>query len=166
MKILKRILIALACVFLIIQFIRPARNAPDGGSPNDISTKFNVPQDVQNILRISCYDCHSNNTRYPWYAEVQPVGWWLNSHIQGAKRELNFSEFAGYRPRRQYIKLQQVVEQVSENEMPLPSYLIIHTDARLSQQQKDRLTSWATAVRDSMKAVYPVDSLGKGRRGQ
>jgi hypothetical protein len=96
---------------------------------------------------------------YPWYAEIQPVGWFLNNHIQGARRELNFSEFAGYRLRRQIIKLQQIAEQVSEDEMPLPSYLIIHTRAKLSQEQKDRLVAWANTMRDSMRAMYPADSL-------
>jgi len=159
MKILKWIAILVSGALVIIQFIRPERNVADGNSTNDISATFDVPQDVQQILRTSCFDCHSNATMYPWYAEVQPIGWWLNSHIQEARRELNFSEFAGYRPRRQFIKLQQIAEQVSEDEMPLPSYLIIHTNAKLSTQQRERLVAWTTVLRDSMKAAYPADSL-------
>ncbi|MBM2840251.1 MAG: cytochrome [Bacteroidetes bacterium] len=164
MKILKRILFVIAGLIVILQFIRPPRNISDSAPMNDIATRFNVPQDVQNTLRTSCYDCHSNTTRHPWYAEIQPVGWWLNSHIQDAKRELNFSEFAAYRPRRQFIKLEQIAEQVSESEMPLPSYLIIHTDARLSQERKDMLVAWTNVMRDSMKTMYPVDSLERQRR--
>lgn len=164
MKILKRILFVIAGLFVILQFIRPPRNISDSAPMNDIATRFNVPQDVQNTLRTSCYDCHSNTTRHPWYAEIQPVGWWLNSHIQAARRELNFSEFAAYRPRRQFIKLEQIAEQVSESEMPLPSYLIIHTDARLSQERKDMLVAWTNVMRDSMKTMYPVDSLERQRR--
>jgi len=159
MKILKRVLLVLAGLLFILQFIRPPRNSSGSNATIDISTKFSVPQDVQNILHTSCYDCHSNNTMYPWYAEIQPVGWFLNNHIQGARRELNFSEFAGYRFRRQIIKLQQIAEQVSEDQMPLPSYLIIHNDAKLSQEQKDRLVAWANTMRDSMKAIYQADSL-------
>lgn len=159
MKILRTILLVLAGLLLILQFIRPPRNSSDGNSTNDISATLSVPQDIQNILHTSCYDCHSNNTMYPWYAEVQPVGWFLNNHIQGAKRELNFSEFAAYRLRRKIIKLQQIAEQVTEDEMPLPSYLIIHTYAKLSQEQKHRLVTWATTMRDTMKAMYPPDSL-------
>jgi len=164
MKIFKRILFVLAGLFVILQFIRPPRNVSDSASTNDITSRFSVPPDVQNTLHTSCYDCHSNATRYPWYAEIQPVGWWLNSHIQEARRELNFSEFAGYQPRRQFIKLEQIVEQVSDNEMPLPSYLIIHTDAKLSQEQKEMLIAWTNAMRDSMKAMYPVDSLERQTR--
>ncbi len=165
MKIVKRTLLVLCAVFIIVQFIRPTRNVTDGNMANDIA-KFNVPKDIQNILHTSCYDCHSDNTRYPWYAEVQPIGWWLNSHIQEGRRNLNFSEFATYRPRRQYIKLKQIAEQVDEGDMPLPSYLIIHTDARLSQEQKTQLIDWVNVVRDSMKAVYPPDSLERARSGR
>lgn len=162
MKLLKRSALVLIGVFLVIQFFRPTRNVAEGNIANDIA-QFNVPQDIRSILNASCYDCHSNNTRYPWYAEVQPVGWWLSSHIQEGRRNLNFSEFAGYRPRRQYIKLKQIAEQIDEGDMPLPSYLIIHTDARLSKEQKTRLIDWVNTLRDSMKAVYPVDSLERRR---
>ena len=159
MKILKRILLALAVLFLLIQFIRPTRNALPGLSPDDIGAKFTTSQEVRDILRTSCYDCHSNTTQYPWYAELQPVGWWLASHIEEARRELNFSEFSGYRLRRQFIKLQQIADEVNEGAMPLPSYLLLHADAKLSPEQKQVLTSWISATRDSMKAVYPADSL-------
>lgn len=159
---LKRIAYVLVGLFLVIQFIRPSSNS-DSGSTSDISTTLTVPQEVQEVLHTSCYDCHSNATRYPWYWYVQPVGWWLNGHIQDAKRELNFSEFGTYRPRRQYIKLEQIVNEVSDDKMPLPSYLFIHTDARPSQDQKARLIAWANAARDSMKVKYPADSLERRR---
>lgn len=159
MKMLKRLLLAFAVLFVVLQFIRPPRNSADTNMANDVSAKFTLSRDVQTMLQTSCYDCHSNTTRYPWYAEVQPVGWWLNDHIQDAKRELNFSEFGSYRLRRQYRKFEEIGGEVEQGKMPLPSYLIIHTDARLSQEQKERLISWANALRDSMKAMYPVDSL-------
>ena len=159
---LKRIAYVSIGLFLVIQFIRPPSNSR-GNSTNDISTTLTVPQQVQEVLHTSCYDCHSNATRYPWYWYVQPVGWWLNSHIQDAKQELNFSEFGTYRPRRQYIKLEQIVDEVSDDKMPLPSYLFIHTDARLSQDQKARLIAWANAARDSMKVKYSADSLERRR---
>ncbi|HNH22632.1 MAG TPA: heme-binding domain-containing protein, partial [Ferruginibacter sp.] len=107
----------------------------------------------------SCNDCHSNNTVYPWYAEVQPVAWWLNEHIEDGKKDLNFSEFASYRPRRQYKKLEEINELVKENEMPLNSYLWIHKDAKLSDQQKLTLANWVEATRDTLEARYPIDSL-------
>lgn len=158
-KIFKRLFQVLLLAFIVIQFFRPTKNKAEGIGKNDITTLYAVPQDVQTILKTSCYDCHSNNTVYPWYAEVQPVTWWLNGHIVDGKKDLNFSEFASYRLRRQYKKLEEINELVKENEMPLNSYLWIHKDAKLSDQQKLALANWVTAVRDTMEAHYPIDSL-------
>lgn len=158
-KILKRTFQILLVVLIIIQFIRPEKNIAEGISNNDISKLYPMPENVQAILKTSCYDCHSNNTVYPWYSKIQPVAWWLNNHILEGKRELNFSEFASYRIGRQYRKLNEINEQVKEGEMPLDSYLWIHKDAKLDEQQKLTLANWVTSVRDSIKAKYPEDSL-------
>lgn len=160
-KIFKRILIALLIIFIAIQFIRPAKNRSEGISANDISTKYPVPDSVQAILKVACYDCHSNNTRYPWYAEIQPVAWWLNNHIKDGKSGLNFSEFTSYRIKKQFHRLDDINKQVKKNEMPLSSYTLIHTDAKLTEGQKLAIAAWATSIRDSIKAHYPPDSLGK-----
>ena len=90
MKLLKRSAFVLIGLFVVIQFIRPAQNTTEGTPATDVCTQFNVPPDIKSVLHTACYDCHSDNTRYPWYAEVQPVGWWLTSHIKEAKRHLNF----------------------------------------------------------------------------
>lgn len=158
-KILKRTFQVLLLAFIVIQFIRPAKNKAEGLSNNDISKLYPVPEDVQSILKTSCYDCHSNNTIYPWYAEVQPVAWWLADHIKDGKKELNFSEFASYRIGRQYRKLDEVNKEIKENEMPLDSYLWIHKGAKLTEQQKLTMANWVTSIRDTIKANYPADSL-------
>jgi hypothetical protein len=158
-KIIKRTFQILLLAFIVIQFFRPAKNKSDEMSSKDISTLYPMPENVQNILKTSCTDCHSNNTVYPWYAEIQPVAWWLDKHIRDGKKDLNFSEFAGYRIRRQYRKLEEINELVKENEMPLESYLWIHKNAALSNEQKLVLANWVTALRDSIKAHYPADSL-------
>jgi len=158
-KILKRTFQLLLVTLIVIQFIRPGKNNTPGISKNDISTVYPMPDSVHTILKTSCYDCHSNNTSYPWYSRIQPVTWWLNDHIQEGKKELNFSEFATYRIGRQYRKLDEVNKQVKENEMPLESYLWIHKGAKLSEQQKLTLAAWVTAIRDTIKANYPADSL-------
>lgn len=158
-KILKRTFQILLLAFIVIQFFRPTKNKAEGISNNDITKIYAVPEDVQSILKTSCYDCHSNNTVYPWYAQVQPVAWWLNDHIQEGKKELNFSEFATYRLRRQYKKLEEINDQVKKGEMPLDSYLWIHKNASLSDEQKLTLANWVTATMDTMKANYPIDSL-------
>ncbi len=158
-KILKRTFQVLLVAFIIIQFFRPTKNRSEAVSANDINKKYAVPQDVQTILKTSCYDCHSNNTAYPWYAEVQPVAWWLNGHIKDGKKSLNFDEFASYLIRKQYIRLDDINEQIKKDEMPLSSYLLIHRYARLNDQQKLTITNWANTLRDSIKANYPPDSL-------
>ena len=155
MKILKVILAVLAAVFIIIQFIRPERNAstppPDG--------PVAIPADVRDVLQVACFDCHSDNTRYPWYAEIQPVGWWLAGHIRDAKKDLNFDELGTYRPRRRFAKLKQIEEMITDAKMPLPSYLIIHKDAVLSPEKKEAIIAWTKTMRDSLRAQYPPDSL-------
>jgi len=160
-KILKRTFQILILAFIVIQFFRPVKNKAEGTSNNDISKLYSVPENVQSILKTSCYDCHSNNTVYPWYAQIQPVAWWLNDHIKHGKGDLNFSEFATYSIRRQYRKLEEVNDLVKKGEMPLDSYLWVHKDAILSEQQKLTLANWVTAVRDTIKATYPADSLVK-----
>lgn len=157
----RKIIWLLVIVLVVIQFFQPDKNIDSSGDPetNDVSNAISVPDSVQNVLQKSCYDCHSNNTDYPWYAEVQPVGWWLNHHIDEGKTELNFNEFSTYSLRRQYKKLEEIAEQVKEDEMPLSSYTLIHKDAILSKEQKMLITSWASAAMDSMKAHYPADSL-------
>ena len=158
-KILKRTFQILLVAFIVIQFFRPAKNQAEGISANDITKLYAVPADVQSILKTSCYDCHSNNTVYPWYYNIQPVTWWLNDHIKEGKNHLNFSEFASYPIRRQYTKLEETNEQVKKGEMPLDNYLWIHKDAILSDHQKLAIANWVTAVRDIIKANYPPDSL-------
>src|ERR1700751_2314896 len=98
----KKILMAVLIIFIGIQFVRPEKNESKEMSATDIANMYVIPQDVSAILKKSCYDCHSNNTVYPWYAEVQPVGWWMNSHIEDGKDEVNFSEFGTYSAARQY----------------------------------------------------------------
>ena len=158
-KILKRSCQVLLLAFIVIQFFRPTKNKSDVIAVNDITKKYTVPQDVQTVLKTSCYDCHSNNTVYPWYAEVQPVAWWLDGHIKDGKRGLNFNEFASYPIRKQYKRLEDINELVKKDEMPINTYLWIHKYARLNEQQKLTLANWVTNLRDSIKANYPPDSL-------
>jgi Haem-binding domain len=158
-KILKRALIVLLIVFIAIQFIRPARNASDRPMPDHISKLYAVPEEVGNILKTSCYDCHSYNTYYPWYAEIQPVRWWLDEHIIDGKGDLNFDEFGTYTARKQYRKMEEIADLVKQDVMPIPSYLWTHKEARLSDQQKQVIFNWVSAVRDTMKARFPIDSL-------
>jgi hypothetical protein len=144
---LKRLLLGLVIILAAIQLIRPAKNLAPVPGPNDITVRLSVPPDVQPLLHSACYDCHSNNTRYPWYAEVEPIGWLLASHVRDGKRHLNFSEFATYPRQRAVLKLENAIDEVTDHGMPLLSYRLIHGDARLSPAQIKLLTDWANAAR-------------------
>jgi hypothetical protein len=143
----KKILYGLLALLVIIQFLRPTRNQAAELSANDISRHYSVPDTIAAILKRSCNDCHSNNTTYPWYSNIQPMGWWLQNHVNEGKAELNFSEFAAYAPKRQANKLEEVTEQVKDDVMPLNSYLWIHSKARLSATDKEFLIKWADSLR-------------------
>jgi hypothetical protein len=162
-KIFKRAGIFLLVLLVVIQFIRPTRNLSNDVS-HDISTKYPIPDTVKAILKTSCYDCHSNHTEYPWYANIQPVAWWLGDHVNEGKRELNFNAFASYRISRQYNKLHKIAEEVKEGEMPISSYTLIHGYAKLDEGQRKLVSDWANAIHDSIKATYPADSLKRPQK--
>ena len=162
-KIAKNIGLGLLIVLVVIQFFRPARNESNE-TAFDISTKYPVPDTVKAILKASCNDCHSNHTEYPWYANIQPVAWWLANHINEGKDELNFNTFAKYRIGRQYSKLDKIAKEVNEGEMPLSSYTLIHRYAKLDDGQRKLIADWANSIHDSIKATYPADSLKRPQR--
>ncbi len=162
---IKKILIALAIVLVLIQFVRPEKNL-SGDNTYAIETKYNVPPEVATLLEGACNDCHSNTTRYPWYANVQPAAWWLANHVKEGKQHLNFSEFTKRRIAVQNHKLEEIAEQVKEKEMPLPSYTYfgLHPDANLTDEQRATLTLWAQSQMAMIAAKYPPDSLVLKRR--
>ncbi len=157
----KKILLFLLAALVVIQFIHPKPNKAKGDQPNYIGKTFQVPDDVKSILSKACLDCHSNNTRYPWYSNIQPVDWWMNGHIKKGKKGMNLDEYTNRNLRYQYHKMEDVLEQLKEGDMPLNSYTWIHKDAILSQAEKNSLKNWANSVMDTMKAKYPLDSLIK-----
>jgi cbb3-type cytochrome oxidase cytochrome c subunit len=159
----KKLIIIIGSLFLILQLFPISKNQSKEYS-KDISTIEKITLDVKNILQSSCYDCHSNNSNYPIYASIQPIAWWLQHHIDEGKEELNFSEFAGYSPRRRFHKLEEIKEQIVEKEMPLYSYTIVHTQAKLSEQQKSILINWVNSTMAKMKADYHPDSLKMKRK--
>lgn len=146
-------------VWVIIQFIRPEKNLGEIYTDNHIAKVVSVPSGIDTILQMSCYDCHSNQTRYPWYIHVEPVGWWLSDHINEGKRELNFSEFRTYKLKKQLKKLKSIASQVKKKEMPLPSYLWLHGDAKLTDEQVQALSEWAT---ESHNALAKDSSIAQG----
>ena len=147
-RLFRHLLLVLAVLAIAAQFIRPARNlsaAPPGA--DDLTVMHPPPAEVKAVLARACFDCLSDNTRYPWYANVQPVAWWLAHHVNEGKRHLNFSDFGSLPAVRQYRKLGGVINVLKKHEMPLSSYTLIHTDARLTDAQTKSLTDWVTAIR-------------------
>ena len=152
-------------VLIGLQFIPKAqKNQSTEIQPMAIEIVHTVPDSVLAILKNSCFDCHSNNTHYPWYANIQPVSWWLNDHIIEGKDELNFSEFGSYSLMRQFYKLKEMEEQVEADEMPLQSYTIIHQNAALSATDKQQIAKWTSNLMDSFQRVYPADSLQRKKK--
>jgi hypothetical protein len=146
----KKILLGLLIIVVIIQFIQPARNKNGQVFPTDISKIVSMPENVQTVLKTACYDCHSNNTQYPWYINIQPVGWMLARHIKEGKEELNFSEFGSYSTRRRVSKLKSIENSIKDGTMPIPSYTIIHKNAMLTKEEKERIIDWAKITRDRL----------------
>lgn len=163
-KIIRFILIILLIALIIIQFIRPKENISEGISASDITAKYNVPDNVRHTLQIACYDCHSNNTRYPWYWKIQPVTWFMDGHIADAKRALNFSTFTSYNIGKQYKAFDKINKEVKSGDMPLTSYTLIHRDAILNDAQKLAIESWTATSRKQIEGNYPPDSLIIKRR--
>ena len=156
---LKKILLVLLIALIIIQFIHPKPNKSSGNQTNYIGNTFSVPDDVKPILVKACNDCHSNNTRYPWYSNIQPVDWWLTNHINEGKKHLNFDDYTSRNLRSQYNKMKQTINELKENTMPLNSYTWIHKDAILTDAEKNKLMGWAKGIMDTMESKYPLDSL-------
>jgi hypothetical protein len=161
----KRILMVLLLILICIQFVRPEKNLSDSNE-HSISKKYVVPVSVSTILQKACNDCHSNKTNYPWYSEIQPFGLWLNHHVNEGKSELNFSNFTKMPIAIQNHKFDEIIETVESGEMPLSSYkwLGLHKDADLSELQKNEIIEWARHQMDSLKSVYPADSLKMPKR--
>jgi hypothetical protein len=162
---LKKILIALVILLVVIQFFRPEKNTSNDMT-YDITKKYEVTDNINQIHKVYSYDCHSNKTEYPWYANVQPVAWWLDGHVTDGKRHLNFSEFTNRPIAIQNHKWEETIEMVEEKEMPLESYtyLGLHSEANLTDDQREAVINWAKDQMAYLKANYPADSLVMPKR--
>jgi hypothetical protein len=147
----KKILIGLLVVVLLIQVMQPTKNQSDTLSANDISLAYALPAGVHETFVKKCYDCHSNNTQYPWYVHVQPIGWWMASHIKEGKDHLDFSEFKTYDPKRASHKLEEVSEELGEGHMPIESYLWLHPEAKVTDEELKAINGWIASLGITVK---------------
>lgn len=150
-KIIKKILIIGFVIFLLMQLYKPARNESYEQELTANFTKmYDVPKDVETILRTSCYDCHSNNTNYPWYSYIQPARFFMEEHIKDGKKDLNFNGFGNYSKRKQENKLEAIIKQIKSDEMPLASYTLLHKNAIVTPAQKEEVINWINKIKDSL----------------
>ncbi len=143
---MKKVLLGIFIVFILIQFIRPEKNNSKNDT-NAISTVMEIPVEVNRIIQTSCADCHSNFTLYPWYNEIAPASWFLAQHVKKGKEHLNFSEWTAYNKDQKKHLIKDLKEVLNEREMPLKSYLLIHKDAKLSENQYQILYDWAKTIK-------------------
>jgi len=141
-----KIVIATVLIFISIQFFQINTRNPDIVPQNDFTNIYSPPQQIQTILRTACYDCHSNETDYPWYASVAPVSWWIKDHIEHARGHLNFSTWNDYSVSEANHALEEITEEVQEKAMPLKSYQIAHSEARLSDEERKLLVEWIRSL--------------------
>lgn len=142
MKMVKRIFIGFVVIIIVIQFIQPVRNTSGQVVPQSFIDTFQPNDTIVKLLANSCFHCHSNNTKYPWYTNIQPVGWLMAKHINDGKDELNFDDLAALSNRRRNSKFKSIAEQIQQDEMPLKSYLLIHRNAALNETDKKVLINF------------------------
>ncbi|MBD0833154.1 heme-binding domain-containing protein [Aestuariibaculum sediminum] len=147
MKLTKKIVLALLALIVIAQFFKPEKNSGDMASIEPFLAETNPPEDVKLILKETCYDCHSDVTRYPWYNNITPVNYWLAEHIEDGKKHFNVSNWVDNSVKRKDHKFEELIEMVEDKSMPLKSYTITHSEAKLSDDQIKAVVDWAKMVR-------------------
>ncbi|AXT58508.1 cytochrome C [Aquimarina sp. AD1] len=144
-NVLKKVGLLLLVVLVIMQFVRPDKNESGYESVAYFENDTKPTEKVKEILKSNCYDCHSNQTIYPWYAEIAPVSYWLADHVEEGKEHFNVSDWEGYSDKKKDHKLDELIEEVEEGEMPLSSYTWIHGD--LEKEEMEVLINWTRELR-------------------
>ena len=150
MKVVKIIAWIALIALVVIQFFSVDYNQSETIPQTDFMLVNNVPARVKKSLQVSCYDCHSNNTQYPWYNKMQPIAWFLEGHIKEGKEELNFSEWELLSNRRKASKLSSIIKQIESRAMPMNSYTLIHKEAQFSEAEALRVIDYIEKLKDSI----------------
>ncbi|HEX9614274.1 MAG TPA: heme-binding domain-containing protein [Bacteroidota bacterium] len=152
-KILQGSGIAIAVIFVGMQFFRSERTNPPVDPSKTLYAVVPVPEEVRTIFERSCFDCHSNETRWPWYSGIAPAMWLVAADVEEGREHLNLSEFADYKPLRAVAKLDMICEQLLNKNMPLPNYLTLHPGAAVSREEANLMCDWVESVRDSLYSL-------------
>lgn len=139
---MKKVALALFAIGIILQFFQIDKTNPAVNQGMDFTQIKKMPESTAKLLRNACYDCHSNETKYPWYTNIQPVAWLVKEHIDDGRKHINFSTFATYSPEKQVRKIEESIEEIEKGGMPLESYLLVHSEAKLSDGQKQELLNF------------------------
>lgn len=161
-KTLRRILLGLLAILVVIQFFQIDKTNPDTNPEEDFLYLTAPPTELGMLIKDACYDCHSHETRYPWYTYVQPVAWWIKDHIDEGREHFNLSVWATYDAEKRAHKLEEAIEEVEEGHMPLPSYTWVHGEADLTDAQRREMTAW---FENQMKKAEVEDELQQRSEG-
>jgi len=143
----KKAAVGILFLFILIQIFSIDKTNPKVDSNLNLYDVVEIPDDVQNLLKASCNDCHSNETKYPWYTNIEPVSWWIKGHINGGREHLNFSEWESYNPSRKSHKITECIEVVEKKWMPISSYTWLHPNSKLDEEQRKRLIIFFESLR-------------------
>jgi len=138
----KKILLGLLALLIIAQFFRIDKTNPPVIAENDILNLTNAPEDISSLMKSACYDCHSNETKYPWYMDIAPISWWTKDHVNSARGSLNFSDWINYPAGAKKHKLEESALKVRKKWMPITTYLLMHPEARISEEDREKLAMW------------------------
>ena len=155
---MKKFLIAIVALLVIIQLFQIDKTNPKVDSNLDFINSYKPSAEVAIQVKTSCYDCHSNDTEYPFYAYVQPLGWFLKNHISEGRSKLNFSEFGTYDIKKQAHKLDECVELIEKEEMPLSSYTTMHSTAALNEDQRTMLIDYFRKLQREIQRSVPTET--------
>lgn len=150
---IKYLLWVILVILVAIQFVPVNREVPPGDKNNDFLVVTQAPEDVQMRMRNACYDCHSNETRWPWYSHIAPVSFVIAKHVADGKDHLNFSDWAIYDQKDYPDILKHMKKELEKGEMPLAGYALIHTDAKMTDERKELILNWIDKVSDSYKPI-------------
>jgi hypothetical protein len=134
--------LAIVGVFAVLQLFPIDKTNPPSDPAQDFMMLENPPEQVALLLKNACYDCHSHHTKYPWYTNLQPIGWWIKGHFEGARKHLNFSEWGGYELKKKLHKMEECADEVEATKMPLMTYWLMHPEAKLSEEERKVLVDY------------------------
>lgn len=147
----RKVLIVLVVILITLQFVRPELNSSSYENINSFLKESNASKSVASSLKQACFDCHSDQTTYPWYANIAPVNLYITNHVRGGKKHFDVSEWQSYSLKKKLHKLEEIMEEVDSKEMPLSSYKLLHASADLSLQQRKEINKWAIAFKEKLQ---------------